>query len=144
MNLDSTFDVADAVALLEEGTFRLHPAALACTLHGSRGPQGSARPDSDIDLCIFAEGDQDPEEILGATREAWTGSVRLDVACILVADADVAAAFLAAAAGPMDSGLLVPERLVLYKPEYGRVDPRTLDPEKMVPFAVLFARGRED
>ncbi|MHC4962516.1 MAG: nucleotidyltransferase family protein [Planctomycetota bacterium] len=42
----------DTNTLLVEACLWVHDAVEKITLHGSRGPQGGARPDSDMDLCL--------------------------------------------------------------------------------------------
>ncbi len=43
--------------LLQSASLRVHPNVRRITLHGSRGPAGGYRDDSDIDLCLITDVD---------------------------------------------------------------------------------------
>lgn len=68
----------------------MHPAVTRVVLHGSRGPQGGARPGSDIDLSLAVdvppssrvELDRRLREVLATTLDAWRGPVELDLAAV--------------------------------------------------------------
>ena len=53
--------------LLKEANLKVHPNVRRITLHGSRGPAGGNRDDSDIDLSLITDIDNTklPEEELG-------------------------------------------------------------------------------
>lgn len=76
--------------ILDSGLW-VHDAVDRVTLHGSRGPKGGARSDSDLDLCLVVNigslssaRDQGAllREVLLATLDGWKASVNLDVAAI--------------------------------------------------------------
>lgn len=76
-------------ALILRSGLRVHDAVCRITLHGSRGPKGGARPDSDLDLCLVVHDgwpdgadaqDRFFRTVLNTTRESWQGEVELDVA----------------------------------------------------------------
>lgn len=78
-------------ALLSDAGLCLHDAVDSVTLHGSRGPQGGARPDSDLDLCLNVNGrdlaavaSQDTllRSILETTLKHWTSAVEVDLAAV--------------------------------------------------------------
>jgi hypothetical protein len=81
----------DTYALLEDGGLRIHGSVDRVTLHGSRGPRGGARPDSDLDLCLAVSAtslavarDQSQllREVLVTTLDAWQRHVDLDLAAM--------------------------------------------------------------
>lgn len=78
-------------ALLVDAGLCVHRAVERVTLHGSRGPKGGARPDSDIDLCLIvndralaAAADRKVllRDILSTTLNGWRGRVELDLAAV--------------------------------------------------------------
>ena len=78
-------------ALLTVAGLYLHNTVTAVTLHGSRGPQGGARHDSDLDLCLVVGNDAlaasaDPEmllrSVLADTLRHWTSEIELDLAAV--------------------------------------------------------------
>lgn len=78
-------------ALLLDAGLRVHDAVDRVTLHGSRGPQGGARPDSDIDLCLVVNGRSlaatpQPEgllrEVLSTTLGGWCSKTEPDLAAV--------------------------------------------------------------
>ena len=81
----------DTNTLLVEACLWVHDAVEKITLHGSRGPQGGARPDSDMDLCLVvnshtldAAKDRDAllREALNTTLNGWRSEVKLDAAAV--------------------------------------------------------------
>jgi hypothetical protein len=61
------------------------------TLHGSRGPQGGARPDSDLDLCLVVNSGSlaaAPDQaallraVLNTTLQDWQSGTELDLAAV--------------------------------------------------------------
>ncbi len=78
--------------LLKEAHLKVHPNVRRITLHGSRGPAGGCRNDSDIDLSLVTDIDNTklPEEALGrllksvllATLESVRCPVELDAVAI--------------------------------------------------------------
>ena len=77
--------------LLVEGGLRVHDAVDRVTLHGSRGPQGGARPDSDLDLCLVVSGSALAaatskgallRAVLDTTLRNWPCHVELDLAAV--------------------------------------------------------------
>lgn len=78
-------------ALLATGHLVVHDAVERVTLHGSRGPGGRPRPDSDIDLALGisdAELRRAPDAaallraVLSTTLDAWRGAVEVDLAAV--------------------------------------------------------------
>ena len=77
--------------LLKSANLVLHPSVSRVILHGSRGPAGGYRPDSDIDLSLIVDL---PEELLPPNRERllhevvettlqhWQAAIELDLAVI--------------------------------------------------------------
>jgi hypothetical protein len=78
--------------ILKSSGFHVNPHVKKITLHGSRGPAGKFRPDSDIDLCLVTDIDIRlvPEEQLDAlltrvlltTKQTSKFPVKLDVAVV--------------------------------------------------------------
>jgi hypothetical protein len=81
----------ETYALLQASNLTIHPQVFRITLHGSRGPAGGYRPDSDIDLCLLVNtrGVNDKLELGGLLEEAlqttlvnWQGPVEADLAAV--------------------------------------------------------------
>jgi len=79
----------DTARLLQNAALIVHPRVTAITLHGSRGPAGGYRPDSDVDLCLLVDttGVTERAELarllrsaLDTTLEHWQGAVEADLA----------------------------------------------------------------
>jgi len=78
--------------ILNSSSVRISPHVKKITLHGSRGPAGKFRPDSDLDLCLVTDIDIRlvPEHLLDAlllrilltTQQNSQCPVKLDVAAI--------------------------------------------------------------
>jgi hypothetical protein len=90
---DPSFRAAlpESARLLAASNLVVHPRVESITLHGSRGPSGGARPDSDFDLCLHVELDPSmPEDrldqllrgVIEATRLNWRGTVQVDPAAV--------------------------------------------------------------
>lgn len=86
---DLAKELPETHALLAGANLVVHDSVEMVTLHGSRGPQGGARPDSDVDLCLTVERraiDESPDaeallrEVLRMTAENWRGPVEADLA----------------------------------------------------------------
>lgn len=75
-------------ALLREAGFAIHPSVTRIVLHGSRGPKGGSRPDSDIDVSLIIDASQVESrgdllrDSLHYTLSRWRGSIELDLAAI--------------------------------------------------------------
>lgn len=78
-------------ALLVETGLRVHDAVERITLHGSRGPRGEARLDSDLDLCLVVKSsslaaapNQDAflRAVLNTTLQHWQSEIELDLATV--------------------------------------------------------------
>ena len=90
--LDPGFAVRlpDTHARLRDGGLVVHPAVAKVVLHGSRGPKGGCRPDSDIDLSLVVAPPPMAREalaallaeVLGTTLRAWRGAVGLDLVAV--------------------------------------------------------------
>jgi hypothetical protein len=79
------------VALLETSNLTLHPAVSRVVLHGSRGPAGGYRPDSDIDLSLIVDIDSGIpfsqlqsmlREVAQITLSNWKSHVHPDLAIV--------------------------------------------------------------
>ena len=77
--------------ILALGNLVVHPSVSRITLHGSRGPMGGYRPDSDIDLGLHINMEHLAKEleagsylksILEITLNCWQGKNELDIAAI--------------------------------------------------------------
>jgi len=78
-------------ALLVSANFVLHPTVSRVVLHGSRGPAGGYRPDSDIDLSLSV--DVPPctmqsqlqvllHDVLETTLNHWQSTIEADLAAV--------------------------------------------------------------
>jgi hypothetical protein len=74
---------------LRDAAFTVHPRVVAITLHGSRGPRGGYRPDSDVDMCLIVDNEGVTEHselaallrsVLDTTLTHWQGPVETDLA----------------------------------------------------------------
>ncbi len=80
----------DTPARLREGGLVVHPAVAKVVLHGSRGLAGGSRPDSDLDLSLLVDAPPMARAALGSllaqviatTRDAWQGTVELDLVAV--------------------------------------------------------------
>ena len=137
--------------LLVAGGMSVHDAVVRVTLHGSRGPAGAPRPDSDIDLGLvvddrFLRSATDASAllsaVLAATRDSWRGSVELDLAavfdrngcglgCLKIENFDFAAC-------PSATGCLGVYKL--QRGFTGTVDPVLVDCRKMQPCLTIWER----
>ena len=78
-------------ALLISANLTVHPAVSRIILHGSRGPAGGCRPDSDVDLSLVVEtrpATPRPDleallsEVIETTLSHWQGPIEVDLAGI--------------------------------------------------------------
>jgi hypothetical protein len=78
-------------ALLKSSNFTLHPAVSRIILHGSRGPAGGYRPDSDIDLSLIVDTPPGAalsevqvllQDVLEMTLSNWQCAVEIDLAVV--------------------------------------------------------------
>ena len=78
-------------ALLKASNLVLHPAVSGVVLHGSRGPAGGCRPDSDVDLSLIVDIHQAApvsqlqmflRDVAETTLKNWKGAVEADLAVI--------------------------------------------------------------
>jgi len=78
-------------ALLLNSGLSVHNAVDLITLHGSRGPLGGARFDSDIDLCLVINeyslsvaSDREIllRKILNTTLDSWHSKIKVDLAAV--------------------------------------------------------------
>ena len=74
----------ETARLLQDAAFAVHPRVTAITLHGSRGPRGDYRPDSDVDMCLIVDttGVTERAELAALLRAAlnttlgnWRGAI---------------------------------------------------------------------
>jgi hypothetical protein len=91
---ESDFEPRFAVSLPETYTLILsanltiHPDVSRVILHGSRGPAGGSRPDSDIDLSLIVDPPQGTDmerqlqEVLQTTLNHWQANVEPDLAVV--------------------------------------------------------------
>ncbi len=78
--------------LLKAASLKVHPNVRRITLHGSRGPAGGYRADSDIDLCLITDVDNTTftedkldrllKDVLLTTLENSRCPVELDLAAV--------------------------------------------------------------
>ena len=82
----------ETARLLRDAAFAVHPRVTAITLHGSRGPAGGYRPDSDVDMCLIVDtaGVTERAElaallraVLSTTLENWQGAIEADLASFI-------------------------------------------------------------
>lgn len=81
----------DAHARLRAGGLAVHPAVARVVLHGSRGLAGGCRPDSDLDLSLLVDAPPMARaalgswlaEVIATTRDAWRGTVELDLVAVV-------------------------------------------------------------
>lgn len=78
-------------ALLKDAHLTIHPAVERIVLHGSRGPSGGSRPNSDLDLSLVVNlpaqllsTGLEPflQTVLETTLNAWHSDVELDLAVV--------------------------------------------------------------
>lgn len=73
-------------ALILSSNLVIHPAVSRIVLHGSRGPAGGYRLDSDIDLSLIVDtpyiSTQQLQEVSETTLAPWQGAVALDLAVV--------------------------------------------------------------
>jgi len=88
---DFTQAFPDLCEQLKRGPLAVHEGVAKITLHGSRGPAGGFKEDSDLDLCLLVDVVQYPDvrhdeellkEILYTTLATWREKVKLDVRII--------------------------------------------------------------
>jgi putative transposase len=81
----------DTFALLRSANLTVHPRVTRIVLHGSRGPAGGDRPDSDLDMSLTMEaapGTPRPalacllQDVLATTLSNWRNPVKLDLAAV--------------------------------------------------------------
>ena len=90
-NPDLSLTAPETCRLLNSSGLTVHRAVERVVLHGSRGPSGTHRVDSDRDLPLLVKVPEgmndnaaDPflREVLFTTLSAWTGFVELDLAAV--------------------------------------------------------------
>jgi hypothetical protein len=78
-------------ALLQSANLVVHPNVKRIVLHGSRGPAGGSRPDSDIDLSLIVDLPADMggmglepflQTVFESTFHAWQADIEPDLAVI--------------------------------------------------------------
>ena len=80
--------LSDTHGLLLEGNLVVHPFVSRVVLHGSRGPAGGWRPNSDIDLSLIVDmpeaqiSDALFYEITRTTLDHWKSLIDVDLAVI--------------------------------------------------------------
>ena len=80
----------DTYSIVSSSGLAVHERVTDIILHGSRGPKGSARPDSDLDLSLVTDITGIPEgniekildKVTRTALESWQGSVELDLAVV--------------------------------------------------------------
>ena len=79
----------ETARLLRTAALTVHPRVTAITLHGSRGPAGGYRSDSDVDMCLIVDttgvtGRAEQAALLRAVLDTtlghWQGAVEADLA----------------------------------------------------------------
>jgi hypothetical protein len=75
-------------SLLRSANLVIHPLVSQIVLHGSRGPAGGCRPDSDIDLSLIVDGSEEQitealfYDITRTTLDNWRSPTNVDLAVI--------------------------------------------------------------
>jgi hypothetical protein len=75
-------------ALLRSGPLIIHPLVSRVVLHGSRGPAGGCRPNSDIDISLIVDIPTEQineslfQDITKATLDHWQAAIEVDLAVI--------------------------------------------------------------
>ena len=88
LDFDPGFAVSlpETYALITSGSLTVHPSVSRVVLHGSRGPAGGYRPDSDIDLSLIVDStrtsDAELQQVLQTTLSQWHSQIELDLAVI--------------------------------------------------------------
>ena len=81
----------ETAELLRFAFLTVHPSVTRITLHGSRGPAGGHRSDSDVDLCLIVDPggilecsslDALLRDVLITTLNHWRGTVEADLAAV--------------------------------------------------------------
>jgi hypothetical protein len=78
----------ETCALILSANLTVHPDVARVILHGSRGPAGGHRPDSDIDLSLIVEALPAPDlerpmhAVIETTRAHWQGAIEPDLAVV--------------------------------------------------------------
>jgi predicted nucleotidyltransferase len=81
----------ETAELLKAAPLVVHPRVTCITVHGSRGPAGGYRPDSDVDLSLIVDTEGVTEraeletllrDVLDTTLTHWTSDVEADLAAI--------------------------------------------------------------
>ena len=89
-NFETNFaaSLPETYALLLSSNLTVHPLVSRIILHGSRGPAGGYRPDSDIDLSLVVDLPPDTnmerqlQDVLETTLSQWHGPVEPDLAVV--------------------------------------------------------------
>jgi len=76
--------------LLRQGQLKVHPAVSRAVLHGSRGPLGGQKPDSDVDISLVVDvplADRETlavllQDVIDTSLREWRGPVELDLAAV--------------------------------------------------------------
>ncbi len=85
---DFATSLPETYALLLSANLTVHPLVSRLILHGSRGPAGGYRPNSDIDLSLIVDTPQGPDlerqlqDVLETTLSRWRAAVEPDLAVI--------------------------------------------------------------
>lgn len=83
--------IPETFRILESSNLVIHPQVYRISLHGSRGPAGFARSDSDMDLCLHLDITQVGTEyelerllrkVLDISISNWRGPIDLDLAAV--------------------------------------------------------------
>ena len=77
----------ETYALILSASLTVHPLVSRITLHGSRGPAGGYRVDSDVDLSLIVDTpvrdiERQLNDVLETTLRSWHAAVELDLAVI--------------------------------------------------------------
>lgn len=78
----------ETYTLILSANLTVHADVSRVILHGSRGPAGGPRPDSDIDLSLIVDPPQGPEverqlqEVLETTLSHWQANIEPDLAVV--------------------------------------------------------------
>ena len=143
--------------VLQSAGLTVHRAVKQVVLHGSRGPSGSHRVDSDLDLSLVtdlpegmgeAEADTFLRGVIFTTLSAWTGIIDLDLAAVYDLRGCGLGCFEQPAFDPGALGDSCPARdcFGIYKVQKGYtgfVRGAGVDPRDMYPCMVIWRRDAD-
>jgi hypothetical protein len=110
--------------ILRSSQLVVHPSVESVILYGTRGPRGSARLDSDLDLCLLAHIERRLtgaglrrllRDVLEKTLVYWTGEVAVDPVVVFDTRGCGLECFRTIAEGPWSCGVNGKDCFGLYR-----------------------------